>query len=98
MIILVMLISVLSLGFALFLARQVLAADTGTPQMQDIASAIKEGAEAFLRRQNRTTAVSGVVVAVLIFVLYAAVRPHHPNDLSTTFNIAVATTLSIVLG
>ena len=48
MIVLVMLISVLSLGFAVFLARQVLAADTGTPQMQDIASAIKEGAEAFL--------------------------------------------------
>jgi len=41
-------------------ARQVLAADTGTPQMQDIASAIKEGAEAFLRRQNRTIAVIGV--------------------------------------
>src|SRR5438876_496085 len=98
MIVLVMLISVLSLGFALFLARQVLAADTGTPQMQDIASAIKEGAEAFLRRQNRTIAVIGVGVAVLIFVLYAAVRPHNPNDPTTTFNMAIATTLSFVFG
>src|SRR5437773_2611009 len=98
MIVLVMLISVLSLGFALFLARQVLAADTGTPQMQDIASAIKEGAEAFLRRQNRTIAVIGAGVAVLIFVLYAAVRPHNPNDPTTTFNMAIATTLSFVFG
>src|SRR3989454_286219 len=98
MIVLVMLISVLSLGFALFLARQVLAADTGTPQMQDIASAIKEGAEAFLRRQTRTIAVIGVGVAVLIFVLYAAVRPHNPNDPTTTFNMAIATTLSFVFG
>src|SRR5439155_606194 len=93
MIVLVMLISVLSLGFAVFLARQVLAADTGTPQMQDIAAAIKEGAEAFLRRQNRTIAVIGLGVAALIFILYAAVRPHNPNDPTTTFNMAIATTL-----
>src|SRR5438094_461159 len=98
MIILVMLISVLSLGFAVFLARQVLAADTGTPQMQDIASAIKEGAEAFLRRQNRTIAVIGLGVAALIFLLYAVVRPHNPNDPTTTFNMAIATTLSFVFG
>src|SRR5438552_7549687 len=98
MIVLVMLISVLSLGFAVFLARQVLAADTGTPQMQDIASAIKEGAEAFLRRQYRTIAVIGLGVAVLIFVLYAAVRPHNPNDPTSTLNMAIATTLSFVFG
>src|SRR5438552_3082339 len=98
MIVLVMLISVLSLGFALFLSRQVRAADTGTPQMQDIAAAIKEGAEAFLRRQNRTIAVIGLGVAALIFILYAAVRPHNPNDPTTTFNMAIATTLSFVFG
>src|SRR5437773_12338023 len=98
MIVLVMLISVLSLGFAVFLARQVLAADTGTPQMQDIAAAITEGAEAFLRRQNRTIAVIGLGVAALIFILYAAVRPHNPNDPTTTFNMAIATTLSFVFG
>src|SRR2546425_573768 len=98
MILLVMLISVLSLGFAVFLARQVLAADTGTPQMQDLAAAIKEGAEAFLRRQNRTIAVIGLGVAALIFILYAAVRPPNPNDPATPFNMAIATTLSFVFG
>src|SRR5207249_8789832 len=98
MIVLVMLISVLSLGFAVFLARQVLAADTGTPQMQDIAAAIKEGAEAFLRRQNRTIEVIGLGVAALILILYAAFLPHNPNDPTTTFNMAIATTLSFVFG
>src|ERR1043166_3330445 len=98
MILLVMLISVLSLAFAVFLARQVLAADTGTPQMQDIAGAIKEGAEAFLRRQNRTITVIGLGVAVLIFLLYAVVRPPNPNDPTTTLNMAIATTLSFVFG
>src|SRR5438093_320296 len=40
MIPLVMLISVLSLAFAVYLAREVLAADEGTPQMQEIAGAM----------------------------------------------------------
>src|SRR5437667_11328184 len=67
MIPLVMLISVLSLAFAVYLAREVLAADQGTPQMQEIAGAIKEGAEAFLRRQNATIFVIGLVVLLRAF-------------------------------
>jgi K(+)-stimulated pyrophosphate-energized sodium pump len=98
MIVLVMLISVLSLGFAWFLARQVLAADDGTPEMQTIAAAIKEGAEAFLRRQNRTILAIGLGVAALIFILYAAVRPPTAHDPATPFNMAVATTLAFVFG
>src|SRR5881409_1248667 len=98
MIPLVMLISVLSLAFAVYLAREVLAADQGTPQMQEIAGAIKEGAEAFLRRQNATIFVIGLGVAAVIFVLYAFVRPHNPNDPTTPFNMAVATTLAFCFG
>ncbi len=98
MIPLVMLISVLSLAFAVYLARQVLAADEGTPQMQEIAGAIKEGAEAFLRRQNGTIFMIGLGVAALIFVLYAFVRPPNPNDPANPFNMAVATTLAFCFG
>src|SRR5439155_624926 len=98
MIPLVMLISVLSLAFAVYLAREVLAADAGTPQMQEIAGAIKEGAEAFLRRQNATIFVIGLGVAALIFVLYAFVRPPNPNDPTTPFNMALATTLAFCFG
>src|SRR5436190_1194650 len=98
MIPLVMLISVLSLAFAVYLAREVLAADQGTPQMQEIAGAIKEGAEAFLRRQNATIFVIGLGVAAVIFVLYAFVRPPNPNDPTTLFNMAVATTLAFCFG
>src|SRR5207247_9117764 len=92
MIPLVMLISVLSLAFAVYLAREVLAADEGTPQMQEIAGAIKEGAEAFLRRQNATIFVIGLGVAALIFVLYAFARPPNPNDPTNPFNMALPTT------
>ena len=47
-------ISVLGLLVAWWLARWVLSRGTGTPAMQAISNAIKEGAESFLRRQNRT--------------------------------------------
>jgi K(+)-stimulated pyrophosphate-energized sodium pump len=98
MILLVMLISLFSLGFALYLARQVLAADTGTREMQEIASAIKEGAEAFLRRQNRTILLIGLAVAALIFVLYAFVRPGTTHDPAAPMGMALATTLSFLFG
>ena len=58
---LVLAISVLSLVVAAFLARHVLSADTGKPEMRVISDAIREGAEAFLRRQYRTIAVLAVV-------------------------------------
>jgi K(+)-stimulated pyrophosphate-energized sodium pump len=52
---------------ALYLLRGVLASDTGTPKMQEIAAAIQEGAEAFLRRQFRTIAIIVVPLGVLVF-------------------------------
>ena len=51
----------------LVLARGVLAADTGTPKMREIARAIQEGAEAFLKRQFRTIIIIVVPLAILIF-------------------------------
>jgi K(+)-stimulated pyrophosphate-energized sodium pump len=63
-------ISVLSLVVAFFLARHVLSADTGKPEMQSIAAAIREGAEAFLNRQYRTIGMLAVVAAAVIFGFY----------------------------
>jgi K(+)-stimulated pyrophosphate-energized sodium pump len=44
-------VGTLALIAAVALARTVIAADTGTADMQVISNAIREGAEAFLRRQ-----------------------------------------------
>src|SRR5579885_2695293 len=63
-------ISVISLGFAGYLAKFVLSNDTGTSAMQEISNAIKEGAEAFLKRQYSTIIMLSIVLAALIFVLY----------------------------
>jgi len=95
---LVLVISVLSLAFAVYLAQQVLAKDTGTEAMQSISNAIREGAEAFLRRQNRTIGFIAVVVAVVIFVLYAFVRTPSPADPVAPMQMAFWTTLSFVFG
>src|SRR6266536_4351336 len=63
-------ISLLSLGVAFLLARQVLAADTGKPEMREISDAIREGAEAFLSRQYRTIGGLSLVAAAAIFAFY----------------------------
>jgi len=66
----ILMISVLSLVVAGLFARQVLKADRGTPEMQVIANAIKEGAEAFLRRQYKTIYLIAAIGAAIIFLLY----------------------------
>src|SRR5438067_2248088 len=53
---LILAISVIGLAFAGYLIKWVLARDTGTAAMRDVSDAIKSGAEAFLRRQNKTIA------------------------------------------
>jgi K(+)-stimulated pyrophosphate-energized sodium pump len=63
-------ISVVSLIVAFVLAREVLAAPTGKPEMQEIAAAIREGAEAFLARQYRTIGLLSIVAAGVIFGFY----------------------------
>jgi K(+)-stimulated pyrophosphate-energized sodium pump len=91
-------ISFLSLGFAVYLARYVMQRDTGTQKMQEISNAIKEGAEAFLSRQNRTIVSLAALLAVLIFLLYAFVRTPSPADPVPPVQMAFWTTLSFVLG
>ncbi len=58
---------VVGIATGLLLARNVLAADQGTPKMKEIALAVQEGAEAFLKRQFRTIAIIVVPLAILIF-------------------------------
>src|SRR3989304_5124250 len=59
--------------YAGWLAGDVLRRDTGTPEMQDVASMIFEGAMAFLRRQYRTIAMLALVTAVVIGVIVGGV-------------------------
>src|SRR5579872_399787 len=58
---------VVGIGAGLLLARNVLAADSGTPKMREIAQAVQEGAQAFLARQFRAIVMIIIPLAILIF-------------------------------
>jgi K(+)-stimulated pyrophosphate-energized sodium pump len=56
--------------YGLFTTTWVLKQDAGSPRMQEISEAVREGASAFLNRQYKTVAMVGAVVfALLFFVL-----------------------------
>ncbi|MEM0215938.1 MAG: sodium-translocating pyrophosphatase [Candidatus Bathyarchaeia archaeon] len=60
-----------SIALAGYLYRYVTNQESGTERMREIASAIKEGAKAYLRRQNITLAAFVAVMAVVLGVLFS---------------------------
>ncbi|KAB2926339.1 MAG: sodium-translocating pyrophosphatase [Bacteroidetes bacterium] len=95
---LILAISIFGLLFALYLIRDVMRRDTGTPAMREISDAIKAGAEAFLSRQNKTIIYLSIALAALIYILYAFVRTPNEHDPATPSMLALWTTVSFVLG
>ena len=59
----------LSILYAFVTARSVMNADAGNTRMQEIAGAIREGAQAYLNRQYKTIGVVGAVIFLLAWAL-----------------------------
>ncbi|MDP9402272.1 MAG: sodium-translocating pyrophosphatase [Actinomycetota bacterium] len=71
----------IAVGFSLM--KGVLAADKGTAKMQEIATAIQDGALAYLRRQFKTVGIILVPLVVIVFLTSTAVaRPDETEALS----------------
>ena len=89
---------VIALAAALLFARSVLSADTGTAEMQQIASAIREGAEAFMARQYKTIAIMAVVLAGVLYAGYMMYGPTAPVALKVVFSFLVGAACSGISG
>ena len=70
-VVVVAVIALAALAVGYVLLKEVLAAGQGTSKMQDIAKAVQEGANAYLKRQRNTLLIFGIVVFALLFALPA---------------------------
>jgi K(+)-stimulated pyrophosphate-energized sodium pump len=85
-------VALAGLGYALMLVKEVYGADTGTARMQDIAAAVREGANAYLRRQFTAVGILIVIITiVLILTKYPSANdPNHAEHLQIAFGRGIA--------
>jgi K(+)-stimulated pyrophosphate-energized sodium pump len=84
--------------FAILLARNVLRRDPGTPKMKEIGDMIFEGAWAFLKRQYSTIGMLSLVVAIIIGVLVALMGGEKGIEGMTAFGIGWRTAVAFLVG
>jgi K(+)-stimulated pyrophosphate-energized sodium pump len=84
----VVLFGIVAIAFAAWLARDVMARDQGTPEMQKVSGAIFQGAKAYLNRQYRTIGQLAVVVAVIMGVLVAIFEDAHQTERGVITSVA----------
>ena len=91
-------IAIAGLIYALTLVKQVKEAPQGTPRMQEIAHAVREGANAYLYRQFRVVFVLIILITILLY--YGATLSHAPASIAIGRAIAflVGSTFSAMVG
>ena len=87
--------AVLALLYAIVLFGFVRRQDAGTPKMKEIASAVRQGADAFLSREYRVIAPFAVVIVILIYVFIDI--PLGTNG-ATAIGFAIGAALSAIAG
>ena len=71
----VLFIAILGLGYAFMLRFQIMRHDKGTPRMQEVWNAIREGADAYLGRQLKTIVPLILVLTVVLFFSVYVIPP-----------------------
>jgi K(+)-stimulated pyrophosphate-energized sodium pump len=62
----IVLCGALAVGYAVWAIQSVMAADAGSARMQEISAAVREGAQAYLKRQYTTIAIVGIVIFLIV--------------------------------
>jgi K(+)-stimulated pyrophosphate-energized sodium pump len=62
----IVLCGALSIVYAVWATQSVMNADAGTERMQEISAAVREGAQAYLKRQYTTIGIVGLVIFLLV--------------------------------
>ena len=70
--------SIVALGYGWLLRQRVVAKDPGPKSMVDVATAIQEGAMAYLRRQIRAMVPFVAIVTVGLYLLYRPIYAENP--------------------
>jgi K(+)-stimulated pyrophosphate-energized sodium pump len=91
---------VVAVLFAIYLARDVLARDTGTKEMEDVAGTIFEGAVAFIRRQYTTIGLLALVASVVIGIVITLVETADVADVPSLAGapIGIRTAVAFLVG
>jgi K(+)-stimulated pyrophosphate-energized sodium pump len=62
----IVLCGALAIAYAIWGIRSVMSADPGNARMQEIAAAVREGAQAYLKRQYSTIGIVGIVIFLVV--------------------------------
>ncbi len=88
---------ILSILFVVYLARDVLSRDTGTPEMTRVGGTIYEGAVAFLRRQYQTIGLLAIITAVIIAILIGRFERYSETNI-TGMALGIRTGIAFLVG
>src|SRR5687767_5161730 len=90
--------ALLAIAVGFILVKGTLAADQGTPKMIEIATAIQEGAMAYLKRQFKTIGVILIPLAVVVFFTATSVLKPDGSEALSFAESGVYRTLAFIAG
>ncbi|MFH1744520.1 MAG: sodium-translocating pyrophosphatase [bacterium] len=88
--------AIVALAMVVVLAKEVLAKDPGTPQMQEISHLVQQGARAFLKREYIWVAAFVIVIAVLFCFVPARFQLGWQTALAFVFGVVVSATAGYI--
>jgi len=69
--------SLLAILYGLLTRQWILGLSAGNERMQTIAAAIEEGAKAFMDRQYKTVAITALILALVLYLVFSEIKHNH---------------------